>query len=263
MNEHGTVSILKETKDIFNIILKCIIALSIIITIFMGIILFKVSKPTTVYNIEHVDTLVLPEEPKVYDKPFTNTTSDIEIYHTAFSKDISYTDMGYATPVFKFIPIKINNWTVSKNIQEKLYYICKKYNINYIQTLAIMYKEGARNNQYAIHTNENGTQDIGIMQFNTSNKDIIKTITSSTDIEWLKDIDVNLECACYLISRNEKYLPEVESLYDSLVVYNGGLNCLRKIKSGKYSLESPASLYAAKVISYMNELYTYYINNDI
>lgn len=261
----------KETNKLLYFV--CFILVLVIGIIFYLIVsLNKIeSEPKVVnnynYSIEHVDTVVIQEsqEPTVSEKPFntSNSKDNVEVYPSNGCYDVSYTDMGYATPVFKFIPIKINNWTVTKDIQEKLYYICKKYDINYIQTLAIMYKEGARNNQYAIHTNINGTQDIGIMQFNTGNKDIIKAITSSTDIEWLKDIDVNLECACYLISRNERYLPEVESLYDSLVVYNGGLNCLRKIKSGKYSLESPASLYAAKVISYMNELYTYYINNDI
>lgn len=239
--------------------------------IFMAItsiaILIKISKPSVVnnYNIEHVETLVIPDlqsEPIISDKPFTDKTSNVTVYYGYESQDILYTDMGYSTPVFKYIPIKINNWTVTKDIQKKLYNKCKKYNINYIQTLAIMYKEGARNNQYAVNTNANGTKDIGIMQVNTINLDVLKLMTHSTDTEWLKDIDVNLECACYIIHRNETYVNEVESLYDSLVAYNGGLKTLRKIKSKDYTLQSPASLYAAKVIGYMNELYSWYLNND-
>lgn len=253
-------------KEGFNKFLIFFISFCILMVILTIIILIKISKPsvTNNYNIEHVDTLVIPdqEQPIIYDKPFTNKTStNVIVYPSLGCKDVSFSDMGYSTPVFKFIPIKINNWTVDKDIQEKLYNICKKYNINYIQTLAIMYKEGARNNQYAVHTNKNGTQDIGIMQFNTSNTDIIKLMTNSTDTEWLKDIDVNLNCACYLISRNETYYDEIESLYDSLIMYNGGLRCLQKIKSGEYTSKSPASLYAIYVMSYMDELYRYYLNN--
>lgn len=265
----GMKTIFSDAKDIFNKIIKCIIILSILIVLLSILIIFNTFKPsvTNNYNIEHVDTLIIPDSndmPIISDKPFTNNTStNVTIYPSVGCSDVSYSDMGYSTPVFKFIPIKINNWTVTKDIQEKLYNKCKKYNINYIQTLAIMYKEGARNNQYSIHINTNGTKDIGLMQFNSSNKDIIKRMTNSTDIEWLKDIDINLECACYLISRNETYYDEVESLYDSLVMYNGGLRCLQKIKSGEYTLQSPASLYAAKVISYMNELYRYYLNSDV
>lgn len=262
------LSVFKANRNIIYFL--CFILILVISIIFYLIIsLNKIEKEPKVvnnYNIEHVDNVIIQEsqEPIVYDKPHnTSNINEVEVYKSNGCFDVSYADMGYSTPVFKYIPIKINNWTVTKDIQEKLYNKCKKYNINYIQALAIMYKEGARNNQYAVNHNENGSKDIGIMQFNTNNKDIIMLMTNSSDIEWLKDIDVNLECACYLISRNEKYLPEVESLYDSLVVYNGGLGCLRNIKSGKYSLESPASLYAAKVISYMNELYTYYINEEV
>lgn len=203
-----------------------------------------------------------------YQHPFPlESHENIEIYSECECKDIVFSDMSYSTPIFKYIPIKINNWTVSKDIQEKLYQKCKKWNVNYIQALAIMYAEGARNNQYAIHTNNNGTQDIGLMQINTCNTDVIQLLTNSSDIEWLKDIDTNLNCACYIIQRQEKYCPEVESLYDSLVVYNGGINTLKKIKSGEYSLEQESSLYAAKVISYMDALYNYYFyesnNKDI
>lgn len=194
--------------------------------------------------------------------PLTNEKDEVIIYPGYKCRDVVFSDMQYYTPEFKYIPIKINNWVVTKDIQRNLYNTCKKYNVNYIQALAIMYAEGARNNQYCIHYNDNGTQDIGIMQFNTSNIDIIELMTHSTDIEWLKDINTNLKCACYLIWRNENYIDEIESLYDSLVVYNGGVSALKKIKSGEYTLESPSSIYAVKVINYMNELYSNYLCNE-
>ncbi|MBQ9014437.1 MAG: transglycosylase SLT domain-containing protein [Bacilli bacterium] len=199
--------------------------------------------------------------------PLTNEENEVIIYPGYECRDVVFSDMQYYTPEFKYIPIKINNWVVTKDIQRNLYNTCKKYNVNYIQALAIMYAEGARNNQYCIHYNDNGTQDIGIMQFNTSNIDIIELMTHSTDIEWLKDINTNLKCACYLIWRNENYIDEIECLYDSLVVYNGGVGVLKKIKSGEYSLKQKSSLYAAKVINYMDALYNYYFyesnNKDI
>lgn len=190
-------SIYNEIVKRIDKIALLLCTISILVLILTGVVLFNVSKPSVVnnYNIENVETLVLQEKDNqtVYDKPFTNeNTSNVTIYRGYKSQDISYSDMGYAAPVFKYIPIKINDWIVTKDIQKKLYEKCKKYNINYIQTLAIMYKEGARNNQYAVHFNENGTADIGVMQFNSGNVDVLYKITNSTDIEWLKDIDVNM-----------------------------------------------------------------------
>ena len=230
-----------------------------ILTAIVTIIGLKINKdirdlqPVVNYNIEHVDTVIIQEtQQPVLPEPVPEVKDIVE-------EVPNYYLIGYPVDEFRYIPIKINNWTVSENIQKILYNKCKKYNINYIQTLAIMYKEGARNNQYAMHINSNGTIDIGLMQVNSSNIDILQKIAKTTDLEKLKDISTNIECACYLIYRNENYLEDVKTLYDSLVVYNGGLKTLLKINSNEYTESCDASLYASKVMSYMDKLYESYL----
>jgi hypothetical protein len=209
---------------------------------------------------EEVVEIISEETYLVANQPFPlSVEEDIVVYQGYSCKDVDFCDIGYSAPQFKFLNLKVNNWVLKEEYQKILYDLCEKYDINYIKALSIIYKEGSRNNPNAVNYNENGTMDIGIAQFNSKNTDILKKITGSTDLELLKIPKINLECAVYLMWRNENCYEDVESLYDTIVMYNGGYGSMRNIKDKRYTLNCPVSLYAANVIGIMNELYKFYL----
>lgn len=225
------------------------------------VIILKVSSEMNMEKEEEVE-VISEEKYLVYNQPFPlskEEEEDIVVYPGYSCKDVDFCDIGYSAPQFKFLDLKVNDWVLKEEYQKILYDLCEKYNINYIKALSIIYKEGSRNNPNAVNHNTNGTMDIGIAQFNSNNTDILKKITGSTDLELLKIPKINLECAVYLMWRNENCYEDVESLYDTIVMYNGGYGSMRNIKDKKYTLNCPASLYAANVIGIMNELYRFYL----
>lgn len=242
-----------------------IVIILAVFSIFMGItdyiLFFKQPTINNTYNIEHVDTLVIPdinEEPNI-----NNTLNELypkyeKIYLSDFYKQSYEVD-----DTFKFINCKINNWIVKEEYQRILYNVCKKYNINFIQALAIMYKEASYNNQFAMNNkNSNGYNDIGLMQVNSFNTDVLYKIAKTNDVNILYDPAVNINCACYIIWRNEKYDKYCgESMFDSIMAYNGGLGTLKKFKSGEYTDNCHAYKYATDVVNIMNQLNDWYKEN--
>lgn len=251
-----------------TIIISLLVVLTISVLALVIITCIRLFQPTVVnnynYSIDTVENFVVEEKKNedfiIADKPYTNeSTSTTEVYSGYTLQKLNYADMGYTTPVFKYIDLKIDGWILKKEYQKILYEKCKKYNINYIQALAIAYKEQSFNNPNAENHNSNGTTDYGIMQVNSIHQDIILKLKQSTDTEWLKDPETNIECAIYLLNRNRnKY--NCDDLFYSLVMYNGGYGSVLKIKKGEHSFDCPPLLYAASCINIMNLLYERYIN---
>lgn len=138
----------------------------------------------------------------------------------------------------------------SSNLKQYTQEICAEYDVDYPLVLAIIYNE-SRFQSGAIHKNDNGTTDYGLMQVNEVNYQWLYENIGIDSMSELLDDKIGIRCGVALLSYHINAAGN-ETL--GLLRYQVGEGAYRRmIKRGKYSNDT-----YERVVEYWNE-YTEYL----
>lgn len=137
-----------------------------------------------------------------------------------------------------------DNVPMAEDWQYYLKRMCDKYNVPFNTALSIIRAESYYD-AGLIHTNDNGTQDWGLMQINDCNKQELDE-EFGEGLDWLNPYD-NIQAGVFMLGELYKKYNDEHTI---LMAYNFGEAGMRKAKAnGNYS-----SVYSRRVLQYKEEL---------
>ena len=136
-----------------------------------------------------------------------------------------------------------------KDIDQQIYSAavkyCNQYNVDIYLFYAIYESEGSIKDPTCMSSvNYDGSVDIGIMQINSNNTEVMQRC-GVTD---LYNVEQNIKCAVYLMSVNSKWLEKKEiptTVFNLAAMYNSPKSFFNYFE-GKYTEECPTAKYALK-----------------
>lgn len=216
------ISIIKMLFIVF-VIIVAIVAIS-----FCTVIIF--TKP---YQQQEDKTNVIETQQAVVPKPIIIPNNEDKVI--IGEEPIIVEEQVIEDECFNFNSTIIDDWTLKEEYQEMIYNALEKYDnpVPFEWLLTVAYMEKSYNNPNALNVNSNGTADYGIMQVNSINKDIVKTVTKVDDIEVLYKPWANIRCATYYTKRLMNHY-DIDNAYEFFICYNGGYGSLKKVRRGEY-----------------------------
>lgn len=138
---------------------------------------------------------------------------------------------------------KIYDVSLSSDLQDYTYNLCKEYGVDFDLAISIMDGE-SEYDIMAFGINDNGSTDSGLMQINSCNHDWLKEELGITDFF---DPKQNILCGVFMLA---DLMQRHEDVHEILISYNMGEATMRKLrKKGIYTTE-----YSRKVVGKMKKL---------
>ncbi len=138
---------------------------------------------------------------------------------------------------------KIYDVSLSSELQDYTYDLCKEYGVNFDLAIAIMDGE-SEYDIMAFGVNDNGSTDSGLMQINSCNHEWLEEELGITDFF---DPKQNILCGVFMLA---DLMERHDDVHEILICYNMGERTMRKLrKKGIYTTE-----YSRKVVSKMKKL---------